>query len=240
MANTEKVIINVSPDTFAIDGIEINVKDDSNVDITTAADRFKIVGVGTNDAMAGIYDITSRPARELLKRALDLILAGEENLIYRIDTSGSSDTDKTLAEITAEPLLHHQYSALLLHDPIYRCYVQTLSDRSDHNLVYYRYADPSGTDLDLSPSYKGDSLSSVKASIESLGLSESEGAAYKAIAAGVDKAGIVLEKYHIEITYDSGAATANNARYSGVVTPIRVPLYELPELEMCIPVVAKS
>ena len=252
MANTEKVIVNVSPDTFAIDGIEINVKDDSNVDITTAADRFKIVGVGTNDAMAGIYDLTSRAGRALLTRVIALILESEENLVYRIDTPGSSDTDRTLTEITAEPLLRHQYSALLLHDPIYKCYKFTEAERKTTNEIYYRYSIASDAALStenlssVSGTPSGSTRASVVSLLEGLGLYASEGKAhgkFRELRSDVALSDMILERYAVEISHNLGDASAVPPILEGFYYKAELlasPLYELPELEMCIPVVPKS
>ena len=225
MADLRYVHVEVDTDSYVIEEIAIYAPQ-------TVGDPDPVKTPLTKlDDLAGVFDHSDPNFAE----ALAVAAADPAKLTYDFN----NEYQYTLAEIRANDDLENALAVALMHDPLYNALVAKEQAEAPRHAVYYQYV-VEGTEilevLDITAS------ASPIESIADYFTSEAE-AYTEYLKNAVADTKPVLARYAVEFSYDLGADPVNNpdpAPFKAEGTLLPEVLSDLPEFEVCIPVVPKE
>ena len=234
-----RVVVQMDDETFAIEEIAIiTINPITNREEDLDENKFqKASPPMSTEKVRGVYDLASTTAKPLLDRALALVFTSEDNYQYLF--GGSTGFHLKLSDILASPLLTHQYSTLLAHDPLYTCYSRIKAERKEQFATYYKFIPKSETmpEFTENATFTFKSYQGAVDKIETdLSLFRDKSGACATISAGLDLDSIVLRQYCVRY-YHNAVANADEPYHVDIVLIPNTLLY--PELEVCFPVTVK-
>ena len=228
------VILSIESDDYGTGGISIQRS--SKLDSATAV----TIGSLTANELFPADD-------KVFIEAVNIVAAdgGEEKLIYHIN--GQSSQQISVKDILDNEVHSTTFAAMLRHDPIYNAAMaqrakvaEVLAQQTAHHVIYYRYAAEDAAPVSVDP-VTANTYDGVKSEVTAtLGLSETEDAAYKVFVDDAGNAGKdpILGKYAVEFTHDVGTNPLDptDDTYSAEATEIPSPVPDFNNLEVCLPI----